>query len=518
MLWSLIAGIAPAVSTGQVRLCVVDPKGGMELGAGAPMFTVFTHDATDTTLHLLRQLVEVMRARANRLRGKTRLHTPTPSEPLFVVVIDEIAALTAYVTDRKVRSEIEQLLGLLLSQGRAVGISVVAAVQDPAKDTLPVRQLFTVRIGLRLTEATQTTMVLGQGARDAGADCDHIPDTTPGVGYMMIDGTAQPVRVRAFHVTDHDITTLARTIPATAGRDPHQPVQRRAALTPTGVNGDYCNDSPHAGVTRDPRHNRHHSGGGSDGAPRVLDGVRIVVAARGIRWLLRPPHPTHGYRRVWPGSGGVDTVQQPPRAGVPVVLRPVCPRYLAARARRDGRRAPRNPRHHRQPPQVFLTLTAPSYGPVHTTARAGEKTPGVPRPPPHLADTSAVRMENRCGAVTPTMRATASGAAALRRTATTTSGMCYSPGTYLNSGDASPSPCAATSAPELRATRADPEAVRVSFIKVVELQARAVPHIHALIRLDPARRRRVQAVMDWQRPGHGNRLATIIQRPPEPWP
>ncbi len=209
VLWSLIAGIAPALRTGQVRLCVVDPKGGMELGAGARMFTVFTHDATHTTLHLLRQLVEVMRARANRLRGKTRLHTPTTTEPLFVVVIDEIAALTAYVTDRKVRSEIEQLLGLLLSQGRAVGISVVAAVQDPAKDTLPVRQLFTVRIGLRLTEATQTTMVLGQGARDAGAECDHIPDTTPGVGYMMIDGMTQPVRVRAFHVTDHDITTLA---------------------------------------------------------------------------------------------------------------------------------------------------------------------------------------------------------------------------------------------------------------------------------------------------------------------
>lgn len=95
-------------------------------------------------------------------------------------MIDEIAALTAYVTDRKVRTEVEQLLGLLLSQGRAVGISVVAAVQDPAKDTLPVRQLFTVRIGLRLTEATQTTMVLGQGARDAGAECDRIPDTTPG--------------------------------------------------------------------------------------------------------------------------------------------------------------------------------------------------------------------------------------------------------------------------------------------------------------------------------------------------
>lgn len=101
------------MKTGLVRLCVIDPKGGMELGAGAPLFTVFTHDATDTTLELLRQLVTVMHARANRLRGHTRLHTPTTSEPLFVAVIDEIAALTAYVTDRKVRTEVEQLLGLL---------------------------------------------------------------------------------------------------------------------------------------------------------------------------------------------------------------------------------------------------------------------------------------------------------------------------------------------------------------------------------------------------------------------
>ena len=209
VLWSLIAGLAPSVRTGQVRLCVIDPKGGMELGAGAPLFSAFSHDAADNTLELLRKLVAVMHARANRLRGHTRLHTPTPSEPLVVVIIDEMAALTSYVTDRKTRTEIEHLLGLLLSQGRAVGISLIAAIQDPSKDTLPVRQLFTVRIGLRLTEASQTAMVLGQGARDAGAECDLIPDATPGVGYMMIDGTAEPQRVRAFNVTDPDIADLA---------------------------------------------------------------------------------------------------------------------------------------------------------------------------------------------------------------------------------------------------------------------------------------------------------------------
>ncbi|MGV0750846.1 FtsK/SpoIIIE domain-containing protein [Mycolicibacter minnesotensis] len=219
VLWSLIAGLAPEVKSGRVRLCVIDPKGGMELGAGAALFTRFCHHTGEPVVMLLHELVELMQARANRLRGHTRLHNPTPSEPLIVLIVDEIAALTAYVTDRKLRTEIEHLLGLLLSQGRAVGISVVAAVQDPAKDTLPVRQLFTVRIGLRMTEATQTAMVLGQGARDAGAECDLIADATPGVGYVMIDGTVEPVRVRAFRVTDADITTLDRTFraPRTGG-------------------------------------------------------------------------------------------------------------------------------------------------------------------------------------------------------------------------------------------------------------------------------------------------------------
>jgi hypothetical protein len=38
---------------------------------------------------------------------------------------------------------------------------------------------------------------------------------------------------------------------------------------------------------------------------------------------------------------------------------------------------------------------------------------------------------------------------------------------------------------QLKAVGARAGAVRVSFVKVVELQARAIPHIHALIRLDP---------------------------------
>jgi DNA segregation ATPase FtsK/SpoIIIE, S-DNA-T family len=209
VLWSLIAGLAPGIRAGWIRVLVVDPKGGMEFGRGQKLFGSFAYDNGHHTVALLRAANEIMQQRAQRLRGHTRLHDPSVDEPLIVLIVDEIASLTAYIGDRKVRAEAEQLLGLLLSQGRAVGVSVIAAVQDPAKDVLPIRQLFTVRIGMRMTESSQTAMVLGTAARDAGAVCDQISTTTPGVGYVCQDGTAEPVRVRAFHVTDADIDYLA---------------------------------------------------------------------------------------------------------------------------------------------------------------------------------------------------------------------------------------------------------------------------------------------------------------------
>ncbi len=59
-----------------------------------------------------------------------------------------------------------------------------------------------------MTESSHTAMVLGAAAREAGAVCDQIPTSTPGVAYVCGDGTSEPVRVRAFHVTDPDIDYL----------------------------------------------------------------------------------------------------------------------------------------------------------------------------------------------------------------------------------------------------------------------------------------------------------------------
>jgi DNA segregation ATPase FtsK/SpoIIIE, S-DNA-T family len=228
-IWAIIHALAPGIRDGLVQLWVCDPKGGMELAGGQRLFTRFCHGAAaddhDRAGHehayagLLEDAVTVMRDRQERLRGVTRLHQPSTVEPLIVVVIDELAALTAYMTDREAKKRIAAALSLLLSQGRAVGVLVVAALQDPRKDVLPARDLFPTRIALRVTEPEHVDMTLGEGARKRGARCDHIPEALPGVGYVALDGIAEPVRVRFAHITDSRIASLTDQYALDAGQD-----------------------------------------------------------------------------------------------------------------------------------------------------------------------------------------------------------------------------------------------------------------------------------------------------------
>jgi DNA segregation ATPase FtsK/SpoIIIE, S-DNA-T family len=72
-------------------------------------------------------------------------------------------------------------------------------------------------------------MVLGAAAREAGAVCDQISTSTPGVGYVMVDGTSEPLRVRAFHVTDTDIDYLTKHFIPTGRRHRSDEPDEKAA-------------------------------------------------------------------------------------------------------------------------------------------------------------------------------------------------------------------------------------------------------------------------------------------------
>jgi len=76
-------------------------------------------------------------------------------------------------------------LATLTTQGRAVGYSVVAALQDPRKDVLTIRNLFPDRIAMRLRRTRgRLDMVLGKrGTGTAALTCELIsPDPATGRG------------------------------------------------------------------------------------------------------------------------------------------------------------------------------------------------------------------------------------------------------------------------------------------------------------------------------------------------
>lgn len=222
VIWSLLRGLAGRVQDGSLQVWAIDPKGGMELGPGKPLFTRFEDSTPEAMCELLEELVTVKDNRAKTLATQgVRKHTATPNSPHILAVVDELATLTAFA-ERKVTQRIDRALGLLLTQGRACGITVLAAVQDPGKDVVGWRDLFPTRLAMRLDNPIQVDMVLGDGARDQGARADHISELTPGVAYMRVEGTRAIRRVRASYLTDDDITGLAQTYPAPASTWPLQ--------------------------------------------------------------------------------------------------------------------------------------------------------------------------------------------------------------------------------------------------------------------------------------------------------
>ena len=216
LLWGLIRAMFPLLQAGLVRVLAADPKL-MELAFGRIIFETYGQYAADpeAIAGMLEAAVADMQERAARFAGKRRDHVPTVDESFVVVLVDEVAFLTAYQPDRKLKDRIMAALATLTTQGRAVGYCVVAALQDPRKEVLAIRNLFPDRIAGRLDEPGQTDMLLGDGAHDRGATCELIstdPATGAGVAFVRLEADPDPVRVRAGWVTDADIWAMAAQV------------------------------------------------------------------------------------------------------------------------------------------------------------------------------------------------------------------------------------------------------------------------------------------------------------------
>ncbi|MGL5827644.1 MAG: FtsK/SpoIIIE domain-containing protein [Nocardioides sp.] len=204
IVWGVCVGLAPAVRAGTVRLWGIDLKRGVELATGRGLFYRLAITPADA-IEVLEELLRVIDERAARMVGVTRDHMPIAGDPLHVLVIDELAKLIAYA-DIDTKRKASRLLAEILSQGRALGVVVLGFLQDPSKETVPMRNLFTQIIGLRLRSSDETGMIFDGMARHAPAH--QISPVLQGTAWI-IDDTGAVDRVRADYWTDEVIRAVA---------------------------------------------------------------------------------------------------------------------------------------------------------------------------------------------------------------------------------------------------------------------------------------------------------------------
>ena len=189
LMWCPLVSIAPAIRDGLVRVSGIDPKG-MELAYGRRIFHRYAVTGTDA-LAVLDDLVDAMDARKKEFAGRVRTVPISPEHPLELLEFDEIGALTKY-TDRKTRDAITERVALLTTQGRALGFTVRGYVQEPTKDTVPVRELFPRRICLRVSVKSHVSMVLGDQAYERVRGRTGSPTLRPGSATSSAKASANP--------------------------------------------------------------------------------------------------------------------------------------------------------------------------------------------------------------------------------------------------------------------------------------------------------------------------------------
>jgi DNA segregation ATPase FtsK/SpoIIIE, S-DNA-T family len=213
VIWSAILGLAPAIRAGVVKVWGFDPKQ-MELSIGRGVFGDRYASDPEDMVELLEQAHAEMQKRAAELAGHVRRFEPSEQHPFNVLVIDELGYLSALLPDRKLRQRADDALSGILVLGRAVGYSVIGALQDPRKETLSYRDLFPTRVAMKLTKP-MVDLVLGTGMHEAGALCDLIPDRRAGgagVAFVLGEGSGAPLCVRMTWCSDELISTIAGTL------------------------------------------------------------------------------------------------------------------------------------------------------------------------------------------------------------------------------------------------------------------------------------------------------------------
>jgi len=194
-----------------VDFYVGDPSGGVELAMlteheGAQMGYFRVRDFAESNIDITKKgglfdrAFSAMECRMRDMKERRENpHKATQKEPLVIVVTDETLGL-----DKSALKE-ERAYGQMLSRGAKANWWVIALAQEGHADVLgTIRNLFPVRVGLRMPNRFNVDAALNDNAVKLGAHCHKISEakTDRGLGYMFTEGYALPQKFRAADVDD----------------------------------------------------------------------------------------------------------------------------------------------------------------------------------------------------------------------------------------------------------------------------------------------------------------------------
>ncbi|MHB8189743.1 MAG: FtsK/SpoIIIE domain-containing protein [Ferrimicrobium sp.] len=200
--------IAYLARCSDVKLYLFDAKF-VELRNWSQIASGFVGPNIDDAIAQLQRLRSVMEERYRFLdqQHARKLHRNHGLD-LIVVVIDELPFYVANPDKSRAR-EFSDLLGDLITRGRAAGIIFVAAAQKPSADMLPssIRDLINLRLAFRCSTKEASDTILGGGWASAGFSAATIGINNRGVGWLLGE-SGQPELIRGCFIDDATMAQL----------------------------------------------------------------------------------------------------------------------------------------------------------------------------------------------------------------------------------------------------------------------------------------------------------------------
>jgi len=203
---AMLIALLEAHTPQELQVAIVDPKE-VEFQTYRGVLHLFAPVATevdDATALTARLLEEIDRRRAlftsigaRNLRAyNRRADKPLPR---LLLVVDEV---TDIALQAGLKSQFYKDLIRLVSKGRAFGLVVVLATQNPKAEVLNtlIRGNMSTRIAFRVVTAEHSRVILGQGG------AQNLPRTIRGRMLARLDG--EPVTLQGFFVSNDETTAL----------------------------------------------------------------------------------------------------------------------------------------------------------------------------------------------------------------------------------------------------------------------------------------------------------------------